>query len=309
MTDTEATGGDWERQWVSGRPSTDRRLTDTEATGDDWEQHAAWWQREFTDGADPEYVEQMVPLVLQHLTAVTPLRLVVDVGCGEGQVARAVGERTGALVVGVDPTEAQIRTAQARGGAVACVRAPSHDLPLAAGVADAAIVCLVLEHVDAMEESLAEIARVLRPGGRLVLLLNHPLIQTSGSALIVDHMVDPPETYWRIGPYLAETAVREEVTPGEFVRFLHRPMSRYLRALVAGGLNLVHADEPAPPPGFVAKAPEYEHEIVGAMPRLLLLVAERVDPRGSVQCRRVAGAGASHGIPDATPRRTTMGDA
>ena len=242
---------------------------------DDWESHAGWWQREFTDGADPEYDEQIMPLAVRHLSAVQRLRVVIDVGCGEGQVARAVGEQTGALVVGVDPTEAQIRATQAKGGSVLCLRAPSHALPLASGTADAVVVCLVLEHVDALDASLEEMARVLRPGGRLVLLLNHPLIQTPGSALIVDHMVDPPETYWRAGPYLPESAVREQVAPGEFVRFVHRPISRYLRALIDSGLSLVHADEPPPPPGFMAKAPEYEHETVAAMPRLLVLVAER----------------------------------
>ena len=253
---------------------------ETAAPGEDWESHAAWWQREFTDGADPEYAEQMLPIVMSCLTPVAPLRLVVDVGCGEGQVARAVQAHTGAVVVGIDPAEAQIRAARARGGAVSCVRAPSHALPLAPAVADAVVVCLVLEHVDALDESLAEIARVLRPDGRLVLLLNHPLIQIPGSVLVVDHMVEPPETYWRTGPYLPEASAREQVAPGEFVRFIHRPISRYLRALAANGLNLVHADEPAPPPGFVAKAPEHEHEIVAAMPRLLVLVAERGNRRG-----------------------------
>ena len=245
-----------------------------------WESHAAWWQREFTDGADPEYAEQLMPAAVEQVGAVSPLRLVVDVGCGEGQVARAVAGHTGALVVAVDPTVAQIRmaqvrAAQTRAGAVACVRAPSHALPLASGVADAVVVCLVLEHVDALDETLSEIARVLRPGGRLVLMLNHPLIQTPGSVLIDDHITDPPETYWRMGPYLPERAVLAEVLPGQVVRFLHRPFSRYLQAIVAAGLTLVHADEPAPPPGFLAKAPEHEHEIVAAMPRLLLLVAER----------------------------------
>ena len=32
-----------------------------------WEQHAEWWQREFTDGADPEYEEQILPLIDRHL--------------------------------------------------------------------------------------------------------------------------------------------------------------------------------------------------------------------------------------------------
>ena len=32
-----------------------------------WEQHSRWWQDEFTDGADPEYEEQILPLIDRHL--------------------------------------------------------------------------------------------------------------------------------------------------------------------------------------------------------------------------------------------------
>ena len=52
---------------------------------DPWEAHAQWWQDGFTDGADPEYTEQILPLAARHLTGATD---VLDVGTGEGQVAR-----------------------------------------------------------------------------------------------------------------------------------------------------------------------------------------------------------------------------
>ncbi|HEY5153912.1 MAG TPA: class I SAM-dependent methyltransferase, partial [Acidimicrobiales bacterium] len=77
-----------------------------------WEAHAEWWQREFTEGADPEYAEQILPLAEEWLAGRTR---VLDVGTGEGQVARLLAER-GAQVVGLDPTEAQIVEAARRGG-------------------------------------------------------------------------------------------------------------------------------------------------------------------------------------------------
>ena len=46
-----------------------------------WEEQAGWWQEEFTDGADPEYVEQLVPIVVEHLRH---SRRVLDVGTGYG---------------------------------------------------------------------------------------------------------------------------------------------------------------------------------------------------------------------------------
>ena len=53
---------------------------------DPWEQHAAWWQDGFTDGADAEYVEQILPLAADHLSG---CERVLDIGAGEGQVARS----------------------------------------------------------------------------------------------------------------------------------------------------------------------------------------------------------------------------
>ena len=56
-----------------------------------WEQHASWWQDGFTEGADPEYVEQILPLAASHLDGAAR---VLDVGCGEGQVARLAKTRS-----------------------------------------------------------------------------------------------------------------------------------------------------------------------------------------------------------------------
>ena len=236
-----------------------------------WDEHADWWQREFTDGVDPEYVEQIIPLARRHLSG---CRRVLDVGTGEGQIARALAE-AGADVVGLDPTASQIAAAVTRGRGPQYLLGQADRLPIADGAMDGVVVCLVFEHVDALDEALVEIARVLRPGGRFVLFLNHPLLQTPDSGMIIDHMIEPPETYWRIGAYLPEAVNVEEVQKGVFVRFVHRPLSRYLNAMVGAGIDLVELIEPSPPPGFLAKAPEYEADVVSTTPRLLGIVGDR----------------------------------
>lgn len=236
-----------------------------------WNDHADWWQREFTDGVDPEYVEQIIPLALEHLAG---FDRVLDIGTGEGQLARALAA-VGADVVGLDPTTSQIDVAVGRGGGPVFGLAAADALPIADASMDAAVVCLVFEHVDALDESLAEVARVLRPGGRFVLFLNHPLLQTPDSGMIIDHMIEPPETYWRIGPYLREAVTVEEVQKDVFVRFVHRPLSRYVNGMIAAGIDLRQLLEPPPPPGFLAKAPEYEEDVVVTTPRLLALIGDR----------------------------------
>jgi ubiquinone/menaquinone biosynthesis C-methylase UbiE len=237
---------------------------------DPWEDHAEWWQREFTDGVDPEYTEQILPLIHQHLPRGGRL---IDVGCGEGQVARMATDLNEMSVLGVDPAMTQVSVATERGGGPAYVQGSAAALPVATGGVDAAVACLVFEHIEDLDAALAEVARVVRPGGTFLFLLNHPLLQTPGSGWIDDQVLDPPEQYWRIGPYLVEGDTVEQVENGVFIRFFHRPLSRYLNTAAELGLQLVRMEEPAPPKGFLDRAPEYLE--AASIPRLLFLRFER----------------------------------
>jgi SAM-dependent methyltransferase len=230
-----------------------------------WEANAQWWIDGFTAGADAEYEEQILPMAAEHLAGA---RRVLDVGTGEGQLARLAVKGGAELVVGIDPTWAQI-TGGAHYG-----RAEAATLPFPDGCFDAVVACLVFEHINQMEQAIAEVARVLAPGGRFLFFLNHPLLQTPGSGWIDDQVLDPPEQYWRIGPYLVEDASLEEVEKDVFIPFIHRPLHRYVNSLLDAGLTLRRMEEPAPPPGFVARAAEYAD--AATIPRLLFLRSEKV---------------------------------
>lgn len=235
-----------------------------------WERHAGWWQAGFTGGVDAEYEEQIIPTVLEVLAGRDRL---LDVGAGEGQIARRLLDADADEVIGVDPTARQMAEAVRRGGGPSYARAAADALPFRSNSFDGALACLVYEHIDAMEAALAETARVLRPGGRFALFLNHPLLQTPGSGWIDDQWLEPPESYWRVGPYLHETSTIEEVQKGVFIPFVHRPLSRYLNAMVDVGLVFRRMLEPAPPEGFLARADEYRQ--ASAIPRLLVVVADK----------------------------------
>ena len=230
-----------------------------------WDEHAQWWIDGFTNGADPEYVEQIIPLAVEELFG---RHKVLDLGCGDGQIARALAAQ-GSDVLGVDPTQLHIDIAIERGGGPRYLLGGATDIPADDSSFDAVVACLVFEHIDQMDEAMTEVARVLKPEGQFSFFLNHPLLQTPGSGWIDDHIIDPPEQYWRIGPYLVETESIEEVEKDVYIRFIHRPLSRYVNALIANGMTLERMVEPSPPAGFLARAPEYA--LAHTVPRLLYL--------------------------------------
>jgi SAM-dependent methyltransferase len=235
----------------------------------------SWWVEGFTEGADAEYAEQILPIAAEHLAGA---RLVLDIGCGEGQVSRLAASVPGVeRVVGVDPTAAQLRVAAARGAGVGYARAGAASLPFPRASFDTVVACLVFEHIGEVDAAIAEVGRVLAPGGRFLFFLNHPLLQTPGSGWIDDHILE--EQYWRIGPYLVEDTTLEQVDNGVWIPFIHRPLSRYVNALIGEGMLLTAMLEPAPPPGFLARADEYSE--AATIPRLLFLRAEKV--RGSAR--------------------------
>jgi SAM-dependent methyltransferase len=236
-----------------------------------WERHAGWWQREFTAGADAEYEELILPLVERHVAGA---RRVLDIGCGEGQVARRIAGTIadgGGHVIGLDPTAAQVATARDRAGGPSFARARAEALPCRDAAFDLVVLCLALEHVEAYETALGEVARVLEPGGRFVLVLAHPLLQAPGSAWVEDAAAD--EHFWRVGAYLTEDTVVDAVAPGVDLVFVHRPLSRYVHAMGAVGLLIEDMEEPPPPAGLLAEAWPFPE--AATIPRLVLLRARR----------------------------------
>jgi arsenite methyltransferase len=111
--------------------------------------------------------------LVQDALAAAPGERLLDVGCGPGFYVAELLERVGAdgHVSGVDTSAPMLAIAAQRVGGhdnVELLEAPATSLPFDAGSFDGAISVQVLEYVDDVALALAELHRVLRPGGRLV---------------------------------------------------------------------------------------------------------------------------------------------
>jgi SAM-dependent methyltransferase len=106
-------------------------------------------------------------LALEAVLETGPRR-VLDVGCGEGELAERLAVDSD--VVAVDQSPRMVELTAARG--VDAVVADVQQLPFADCSFDVVLAAWMLYHVPDLEQGLTEIARVLRPGGRLVATTN-----------------------------------------------------------------------------------------------------------------------------------------
>ena len=97
-------------------------------------------------------------------------RRVLEVGCGQGWLSERIQRELGCQVVAIDQSEHMVEITRARG--VRAEVADAQDLPFDDGEFDCAVAAWMLYHVRDVDRALAELARVLRPGGRLVAVTN-----------------------------------------------------------------------------------------------------------------------------------------
>jgi ubiquinone/menaquinone biosynthesis C-methylase UbiE len=144
------------------------RLDDPELVAGEYADETRLRRRAAAYTGESRGADARVPLV-DAVVAVQPRRI-LEVGCGWGELAEWVARETGAEVTAVDLSPRMVELACERGvdARVGDVQA----LPFADGEFDVAIAAWMLYHVPELDTGVSELARVLRPGGRLVVATN-----------------------------------------------------------------------------------------------------------------------------------------
>jgi SAM-dependent methyltransferase len=220
-------------------PVPENRALPTDPPGaNDYDSFAEAYTAESDAGIQNAYYER--PAILALAGDVTGRRI-LDAGCGAGPLFEALRDR-GAIVTGFDASTGMIAVARRRLGYGADLQVADlgSPLPFPDGAFDDVIASLVLHYLEDWGLVLAEFRRVLKPGGRVIVTVDHPF------AIQAINLLAGRKTN-----YLATYSWTEEWAMGgqtALMSFWHRPLHAMTDAFTTAGFRISVISEPQPVP-------------------------------------------------------------
>ncbi|PWI07037.1 SAM-dependent methyltransferase [Streptomyces sp. NWU339] len=190
-------------------------------------------------------------------------RRILDAGCGSGPLSAALRDR-GAIVTGIDASAGMLALARRRlGDDVALHLVDLSDrLPFADGAFDDVVASLVLHYLEDWGPTLAELRRVLRPGGRLIASVDHPFVAYT--------IQDPRPDYFATTSCTFDWTFNGQSVP---MRFWRKPLHAMTDAFTTAGFRLAGISEPQPDPAARELFPDDFHDL-STRPTFLFFVLE-----------------------------------
>ncbi len=197
----------------------------------------------------PSFFSEILPL---------PRGLTLEIGCGEGRVARHLAAN-GHNVVALDASSALVRFAGGADAQSAYISATGPALPFADATFQTVVAYNSLQTTATLEDMsdiVREAGRVIKPSGHFCLCVAHPMTDVDrGRPPAVDEQ--PPVSR----SYFEHQCVNDTVTQGTLTMTFHgwtHTLEDYTQALESGGFAIDRIREPAPTKEQVAKRPTLE---------------------------------------------------
>jgi len=178
------------------------------------------------------------PAMLELAGDVTGRRI-LDAGCGSGPLFAALRDR-GAIVTGIDASAGMLEQARRRLGAAADLQLAdlAGPLPFPDGSFDDVVASLVLHYLEDWSPTLAELQRVLTPGGRLIVSVDHP-----SAIYLADRLAGGKTSYFETRQRTEEWTMGGQTTQ---LTFWDRPLHAMTDAFTAAGFRINAISEPPP---------------------------------------------------------------
>ncbi|AZB42385.1 class I SAM-dependent methyltransferase [Bacillus sp. FJAT-42376] len=183
---------------------------------------------------------------------------VLDLGCGDASLGLALLEKGCSSYLGIEGSnnmfEEAIRVLEDTEGKMELCQMEEYSYP--AEVFDLVVSQLAIHYIENMDSLFHSIIHTLKPGGRFVFSLQHPLLTSSGkSAKSGEKRSD-----WIVDDYF-HTGKRVEDWMGEQVVKYHRTAGDYFSALTEAGFIIDKMMEPKPDPALFSDPEEYRRRM------------------------------------------------
>ncbi|MEK7645331.1 MAG: class I SAM-dependent methyltransferase [Patescibacteria group bacterium] len=207
-------------------------------------------------GEEDTYQKEVILPNLLRLMAPKAGMHVLDLACGQGFFSRALAA-SGAKVTGVDISPELIDIARSKSpvsksGVPSFAVSPADHLPRVDGATfDVVLISLAIQNIENLQGTFDECARVLKPGGKLFIVMNHPAFRVpKRSGWGWDDATK--SQYRRVDAYLSESKEEIVMNPGKeaagvapaakTVSF-HRPLQLYFKKLQKAGFAVSRLEE------------------------------------------------------------------
>jgi SAM-dependent methyltransferase len=214
-------------------------------SSDSWDDISGWWVHEVAD--DPVYQEDVGPMFDRLMKDAS--EPILDAGCGEGQWLRRFDSDANAF--GTDASHLlltrAIKTAPV-------VKGVLPDLGwVRSGAVGTAVSLFVFELIEDHDRFFAEAARIVAPGGSLVMVFNHPVFTAPDSGPFMDPDLD---VFWRWGSYLDRGSSSVPAGAASIVMY-HRSIAELLTAAAGCGWSLEEMIEAPLGAAAIEREPSY----------------------------------------------------
>ncbi|MBT9316206.1 class I SAM-dependent methyltransferase [Leptothoe spongobia] len=205
-----------------------------------WIQSADAWIAD--QGTEGDWARRAVlDPALEKLLTNTKGKAVLDLGCGEGRYSRILQDN-GALVTGIDPVPQFIERARSLDPMSTYVEGTAEDLPFESTSFDIVLSYLTFIDIADLQAASQEIARVLRPGGELIVVSISNMASTT-EGWIKDAAGN--KAYRKVDRYMEHFAMDLEWR-GIRIKNYHRPLSYIFGLFLNHGFVLTRFIEPLP---------------------------------------------------------------